>query len=319
MIRPVKPQAGPVASTAPPVLLNPQMDVREGFGAIARNCLAHLLANYPLVVASGDAEALHQTRIAIRRLRAAFTLFRRLTVDPQAAVLRAEWKAVAGRLGPARDLQVLCDLVSANALAGEPDCADLLAHLIAHRDAALGEARHMLAGAAFQRLLQDFAAWLEDADGRASPELKGGDAPITAFARHAIAHRLHKVLRHGGHLAKMSDAERHRLRIKVKKLRYGLGFFASLRSSKAGSARQAALARALGRLQDCLGELNDLAVARAVAGPSFAGLDPITRARFAAQLQNILEQRAHDRRQLVKAAERALKAASRHAEVRREP
>ncbi|MFC3097029.1 CHAD domain-containing protein [Alteraurantiacibacter palmitatis] len=319
MIHPVEPETSPNASTAPPVLLNPQMDTREGFHAIARNCLAHLLANYPLVVARGDAEALHQSRIAIRRLRAAFALFRRVTNDPQAAVLRAEWKAVAGRLGPARDMQVLCDLVSAQAAESGQDCADLLAHLAAHRDEAIGEARHMLGSAAFQRLLQDFAAWLEAGNWLTSAVKRGGDEPITAFARHAIAHRLHKVLRHEGDLATMSDAARHRLRIKVKKLRYGVGFFASLQSTQAGAARQTALAKVLGRVQDSLGELNDLAVAPEVAEASFAGLDPITRARFAAQLQKILEQRAHDRRRLVKAAERALKSASRHAEDRRRP
>lgn len=309
--------ARPAAPTpARPVQLNPQMSAREGFRAIAFNCLEQLLANYPLVVATGDAEGLHQARVAIRRLRAAFTLFRKVTGDRQAAVLRAEWKAVAHRLGPARDLQVLCDLVAADLAAGDQDCRDLLAHLSARRDEAMRDAQQMLADPAFQGLLREFAWWLEEGEWLASSAKGHGDEPIAAFARHALTHRLEKVQREGRHLAKLTDSERHRLRIKVKKLRYAVGFFASLQSEGEGAAGKNALAQALGRLQDSLGELNDMAMAQRDAEAGFADLDPISRARFAAQLRNVLEGKAHSRRRLMKAAEQALHAVERHARDR---
>ena len=301
---------------ARPVQLDPQMSARDGFRAIACNCLEQLLANYPLVVATGDAEGLHQARVAIRRLRAACTVFRKVTDDRQAAVLRAEWKAAAHRLGPARDLQVLCDLVAADLAAGDQDCRDLLAHLSLRRDAAVRDAQEMLAGPAFQGLLIEFASWLEEGDWLAPSPTGHADEPMAAFARHAVSHGLEKVLREGKQLAKMSDSERHRLRIKVKKLRYAVGFFASLQSEGEGAAGQKALAQALGRLQDSLGELNDMAMAQRDAEAGFADLDPISRARFAAQLQNVLEGKAHSRRRLMKAAQQALHMVARHARDR---
>lgn len=94
----------PAAVHARPVKLSPGMEVARGFQAIAWNCLDQLLTNYPQVVASGDPESLHQSRVAIRRLRATFSLFGDVVDDEAAPVLRAELKAVAKELGPARDL-----------------------------------------------------------------------------------------------------------------------------------------------------------------------------------------------------------------------
>ena len=76
--------------------------------------LAHLTTNYP-AAADGDNAGVHQIRVAIRRLRAALTLFRPL-LDPHAETRFSEALRSLGRIfGEARDWDVFCSemLVSA--------------------------------------------------------------------------------------------------------------------------------------------------------------------------------------------------------------
>ncbi len=64
-----------------------------------------LLANEPVML-GGEPEGLHQMRVALRRLRAAISLFSDLLTDPQTNASKAELKGIAGELVPARELDV---------------------------------------------------------------------------------------------------------------------------------------------------------------------------------------------------------------------
>ena len=64
----------PAAIKAAPVALVPDTDVQCAFQIITRACLHQLLANRPVMLDS-DPEGLHQMRVALRRLRAAISLF----------------------------------------------------------------------------------------------------------------------------------------------------------------------------------------------------------------------------------------------------
>src|SRR5512143_3090773 len=97
-------EAAPVKSVA--LVLDDGMSVEGGFAAIVQGCLAQLQANLPGVLASDDIEYAHQARVALRRLRAALRLFRRTCVLPDA--LMNGLRALATKLGPARDWDVLC-------------------------------------------------------------------------------------------------------------------------------------------------------------------------------------------------------------------
>jgi triphosphatase len=61
-------------------------------------------------------------------------------------------------------------------------------------------------------------------------------------------------------LAQLDSRRRHKLRIQAKKLRYAAEFFASLYGSKRAAKRRHKFLSALERLQDGLGDLNDIAV-----------------------------------------------------------
>ena len=73
---------GAEAVKAAPVALTPAHSRQAAFQAIARACLRQLVANQAATL-GGDAEGLHQMRVALRRLRAAISLFGDMLLDPQ--------------------------------------------------------------------------------------------------------------------------------------------------------------------------------------------------------------------------------------------
>ncbi len=294
----------PSAARAGPVKLSAASDVAHGFRIIAWNCFEQLLANYPLVIASGDKEGVHQTRVAIRRLRAAMNVFSDVIDDEVAPVLLAELKAAAASLGPARDLQILHERVVQAVPGSDQDFAELVAQLGVRRDAAVRSAQALLAAEQFQRLLFEFAAWLEGGEWLNRHGEAGGKKRLVPFAAGVLSKRRRKLRKVNDRLAELPDAARHSLRIHTKKLRYAADFFASLFRASAIAKQRNAFAKALGRLQDSLGELNDMAVAAAEREALFAELEPITGARQAAQLDGLLDAHGKPRRKLLKTAER---------------
>ncbi len=296
----------PAAVYAQPVKLTPGMDVAGGFQAIAWNCLDQLLANYPLVIASGDPEAVHQCRVAIRRLRAACSLFDDIADDEESHILRAEFREVARSLGPVRDLHVLQSRVAAAAEAGNENSAELLDYIAGRRDAATKSARAMMAAETFQRLLFRFAGWVESGEWLARTEDTGGSQSLVSFATRILARRRRKLRRVCSLLTDMENMELHQLRIDGKKLRYASGFFSTLCRSKDARKLQQDFAKALAQLQNSLGEVNDMAVVAAGRSALFADLDAITTARLDNQLEGVLATDGARRRRLLKVAERSL-------------
>ena len=296
----------PTAAHARPVKLSPTMDVARGFQAIAWNCLEQLLANYPLVIATGDPEAMHQARVAIRRLRAASSLFADIVEDQAEPVYRAELKAVASNLGPARDLHVLSERVASAARTSEDDLNGMLDHLANLRAKTLASAQKLLATESFQRLLFEFAAWLEAGDWLSRKGETGGDQSVLPFAAQALSRRRRKLRQVRRQMADLPDADRHRLRIQAKKFRYAVAFFVSLFPNKKTNRHRARLSNALEKLQESLGELNDMAVAANGRDELFIDLEAITAARYRAQMEGLLAMAERSHKKLLKRADKAL-------------
>ena len=291
------------AVRAGPIVLTPTQDVASGFRAIGWNCLEQLLANYPLVIASGDSEAVHQSRVAIRRLRAAMALFRKIVKGRKMRVLRAELRAVATQLGKVRDLDVLLDRIGPNTLPDDQEAAELFTHLRMRRQAALDASKAMLCSDQFQHLVMQVAFWLEA--GAWTERCADGGGTLGPFAAEVLARRRRKLRRKAKHLGKLSDRARHRARIEAKKLRYGMGFFDSLYDHEdAGESKQ--LTKALGRLQDQLGTLNDMTTIEKKRSDLFDDLDPLTAAKLSAKLNNLDTKADALRAKLIKSAKKAL-------------
>ena len=84
--------------------------------------------------------------------------------------------------------------------------------------------------------------------------------PIEIFAAEQLTRRRRELRKRAKSFAELDARRRHKLRIQVKKLRYAGDFFGGLFSGKEASKRREKFVAALGAVQDCLGDLNDIAV-----------------------------------------------------------
>jgi len=234
---------------AEPVLLDPEGDARDGFAAIAAACVRHFRLNEPVLLASGQPEALHQSRVALRRLRSAFSSFEPLLAgDPHHIPLSADLRWLAGELGKVRDLDVLIPRIEGQGRS----------KLVAARALALDEARTALDSLRARALMIDLAEWLAIGAWRLRPaEPLLANEPIETMAADLLAYHRRRLRKRGRHLGKLDDHHRHKVRIEAKKLRYASEFFASLWMGRRARARHADFVGALEKLQDHLRALND--------------------------------------------------------------
>ncbi|MGL3110573.1 CHAD domain-containing protein [Bradyrhizobium sp. BR 1432] len=92
-----------------------------------------------------------------------------------------------------------------------------------------------------------------------------GHTPIRKFAAKLLVRRIQKIQKDGKQLEDLSARARHRLRIRIKKVRYAARFFESLFNSRGQRKRLAQLEKHSKRLQDALGAVNDYLAHREMA------------------------------------------------------
>ncbi len=291
-----------------------QASAGDAFRLIAGSCLKQIVANKPAVLA-GKADGIHQMRVGLRRLRAAFSLFKDILPAGSSLQIKDELKWLTDELGPARELEVLLGNVVTplTKRRGKAVGIETLSRdLRRERRDAKRRAADAVNSSRFRDLMLDVAAWIEiGAWAHNDPLLAERAAePIATCARLELERRWKRVRKRGRALATLEVQRRHKLRIQAKKLRYAAEFFASVFNGKEDGRRYKAFVRALHRLQDCLGELNDIAVhehrSTAVAEASAARVKAQPHQAFAAGLvvgheearqQTVLQaaERAYDR------------------------
>ncbi|HUX29499.1 MAG TPA: CHAD domain-containing protein [Thiobacillus sp.] len=250
--------AEPVKSV--PLALDRAMSVEDGFAAIVQACLAQFQANLPGVLASDDIEYVHQARIALRRLRAALRQYRRVCVLPDESM--DGLRALAAALGAARDWDVLCDETLPAIAPHYPD-ADAWQHGMQALQAQRAEVRAAMRAALIQARpgvwLLALQRWLLLRGWRAAPEAQRFIqlSPLKKWAGRALQKGHRPIVRGARDFGRLQAAQRHALRIAVKRQRYATEFFQTL----FGGRRQARYLAVLRDAQDSLGRRNDARVA----------------------------------------------------------
>ncbi len=246
-------EAQPASIKAEPVALSADLGVIGGFRAIAANCFRQFRLNEDILLHRRHADALHQARVGLRRLRSAFTLYKDRLVSPESRRLKEELRWLAAALGEVRDLDVLMRKARQDGLRIK------LRDIRAQRYAALAD---LLKSPRARAIGLDLQAWLHcDADlALAEAETE----TVTEFATAVLDGRRRKLRKHGASLADLDDAHRHEARKDAKKLRYAAEFFAPLFSDKRSQRRRRQFTEAMEELQDRLGALNDLATGHAL-------------------------------------------------------
>ena len=250
-------EPAPVKASTPP--LSADMTLDDAFVAVVFHSLAHLQDNEIGLLAGRNPEYLHQARIALRRLRSAFRVFDAMIPKSHFSQALDGLKPVAHLLGDARDLDVFA--VETLSQAGSAQHAGVAALRQRTQDARRQAARAVRIAVAapeytvlLLRLARSLAAgqWRRETGRPAAANMT-----LLRFATKLVSHRYARVKRRNRHIGQLGFAELHRLRIRVKRLRYAIEFFLPL---FAGDRAKGAL-RTLVDLQALLGRINDDATA----------------------------------------------------------
>src|SRR5690349_5311331 len=187
----------------------------EAFVGNLRAATEQVAANAAGAAAGRDPEYLHQLRVGVRRLRSTLRAFRELLRRKRADAIEAPWRAMMRTLGAARDWDVFHHSLEAGESRDEAR---------RHRNEAQRSARALVHSSEFSAALHRTFTWAQSHPWRRRAEPA---QPLGEFARRALEH-LHKDLRKAVRGIEWRDARRrHRVRIRVKRMRYGCDFFAS--------------------------------------------------------------------------------------------
>jgi CHAD domain-containing protein len=202
--------------------------------------------------AGEDMDAVHDMRVASRRLREAMRLLQPLYPDPEFDRFYHRVRSVTKALGPVRDSDVFIDefaqLIPELGDGGRRAAAFLIGHRMGTREYELIRMGHKLSRLGLEggkRELRKIARSVADSDDKRC---------LADFAHAAVAERSAVVF---GALPSALIAEnvlqQHALRIDFKRLRYAVEFFAVAYSDEFDELHETLTA-----FQDGLGELHDL-------------------------------------------------------------
>ena len=252
---------GPRAMEPPevsPLPVQPDSPAKDVIKHVLAESIASLLKHDPLVRTSGDPEAVHQARVATRKLRSHLRTFGPL-LDPEwTEPLRSELGWLALGLGAVRDREVLFERLSARAKslpASDLRSATSLLHLLEVEIATLRtKLMTELDSVRYVDLLERLVVasqapgTLPDADEPAAKVLP----PLAAGPWRRLRSAVKQLPE------TPTDPELHRIRILAKRARYAAEAVAPV----VGKAADA-FARAAAKLQTILGEHQDSVTAQA--------------------------------------------------------
>lgn len=223
---------------------------QEAFAAVFDECLAHVSRNI-IGLAEGDpeqrAEHVHQARVGIRRLRSALRAFRGWVAEPPAELVEG-LRQLFAELGKARDNDVLGSGVAAElGRAGAPA-------LRLPADAQAPDLLLLSRSPDTQRLLLACITWRAGME----PLAEAPQDPLKRLARKRLRRWQKDIAQACQAFDELEPEALHTLRKQAKRQRYAIEFFAPLLPKKHAARHLQTLAAA----QECLGEINDLVVAR---------------------------------------------------------
>ena len=252
---------GPRAMEPPEVSalpVQPDSPAKDVIKHVFAESIASLLKHDPLVRTSGDPEAVHQARVATRKLRSHLRTFGPL-LDPEwTEPLRSELGWLALGLGAVRDREVLFERLSERAKslpASDLRSANSLLHIL---QVEIGTLRTKLMAELDSLRYVDLLERLVVAS-QAPGALPDADEPASKVLPPLAAGPWRRLRSAVNQLPETpTDPELHRIRILAKRARYAAEAVAPV----AGKAADA-FARAAAKLQTILGEHQDSVTAQA--------------------------------------------------------
>lgn len=256
-----QPGGGHAPVKAGDIALDRRASLDEAVVEILSSSLDHFVANWPALRESSDPEAVHQMRVALRRLRAALGLLKRAVPCLEFETAAARAKTIATTLGEARDWDVFRESLEAGPrgqLNDEPSFYALLDAVELRRAQAHEIARGVVAEKATKQFVADLRRALMSKAWRGDGRRTGNRRSAQDFAAKALDRLHRRAVKKCKGLAALAPEERHQARIALKKTRYAAEFFERLFGAR---RRARTYLRAIGKIQEYLGADNDMATA----------------------------------------------------------
>lgn len=235
--------------------LHAGMSPMEAARAALSEGLGALQGNEEGVLATSDPEYVHEMRSSLRRMRSTLRVLRPKLRRGLEDSVRKDIRWLAKVMGEARDWDVLATQTLPGLLQahGESPGGDGLASAVqAQRESKRAALRTALRSPRYARFILTLARWL------AQPAVAAeGGSKLADVASRALRKRRRLFVASAQRLSQRDPAQRHRLRIEAKRMRYAVEGFASLFPGK----RVRAFLDPLTALQRGLGDANDAAVA----------------------------------------------------------
>jgi triphosphatase len=218
----------------------------EAFVANVRAALEQIDVNVAGAAAGRDPEYLHQLRVGLRRMRSTLRAFRPLLRRRKAAEFDDLLREILRALGAARDWDVFLRLHR------DPG---LVRAARGRGAAARRQARGLLRSTVFLTTPRSVLAWAKRAPWRSDADPR---EPVARFARRALQRLRERVCADADAVDWHDAAQRHKVRVKIKRLRYGCECFAAAYPKR----KVRPYLKRLRSLQQILGEMNDITVQR---------------------------------------------------------
>ncbi len=255
-----------VIPPAPRTQIDPEMPATQTLQCSLNDTAARIAEVLPFILDLRAPEGIHQMRVALRRLRSIERVFRPYLKGEGLSSLAQRAKGFARALGPARDWDVF--IGETLPVAGDaPGFQELKANAEMLRAQAWADAASTLASKDFAGFVIDIAeagtlaGWRKKAKRRIKE-------PARDFAPAALDRALDRTIEVATHTpVGARPADRHPLRIALKKLRYPVQLFRPIYSKE----KRKAYMSTLSSLQDAFGAVNDAAVAQRLADLAASG------------------------------------------------
>jgi len=255
------------------ISLKPDMPARQAGIEIFKQLLVVMRRNESGMINDFDSEFLHDFRVAIRRTRAGLTQIKGILPPEITRTYTKEFAWLGDITGPTRDLDVYLHYEE-NYRSRLPQglhegLYPFFADIRTRRQIEWKKLVRHLRSDRYRELMRNWYAYLYGDDG--GEVSKNSELPIGVLAGKIIFRRYRKIIKDGAAIDPSSpDRHLHSLRIQCKKLRYCLEFFAAL-FSKDDMRR---VVKQLKRLQNNLGDFNDLSIQQEMLHHYLAGLRP---------------------------------------------
>ncbi|MBN1219030.1 MAG: CHAD domain-containing protein [Anaerolineae bacterium] len=242
------------------VQLDPAMRADEAAKVLLRFLLKVMQRNEAYLKEDIDTEFLHDFRVAVRRTRSALSQIKDVFPPQTTGRFRQDFAFIGQLSNELRDLDVYL-LAEDDYRAMLPDVlhdgiAPLFDYLRQKRTRALQNVVSGLNSKRYAQIIKDWELFLAESPPD-SPAAGKARLPIIELAQNRIYKRYRRIVKSGRRiLENTQDEQLHALRIECKKLRYLLEFFTSLFPAD----KITTLIKQLKRLQDNLGDFNDLCV-----------------------------------------------------------